>query len=276
MPNPQLTRDGLPVDRNSHWERVSPSPVERHPKTKAAEVIADHFRRDIAGGALQVGDVLPPEGELVEHFDVSRPTLRSAFRILESEGLLEIGRGPRGGPRVRHPDVEATARAMSILLHLRGTRVGEFFAAQAAVEVAAIELLAEAPPAQALDAIERALQEEQYALDDPASFGGKASLFYQALTDNCGNEILAVFGAVLQRLLLDVLSALPPKMNTASAETRRVTLDAHRRLYQFILKGQSAAAVRHWSKHFEWLRTLYPGLSDRAFSHLDRETIRRG
>jgi GntR family transcriptional regulator len=44
---------------------------------------------------MKVGDRLPSEAELTEAFDISRPMLREALRLLEQEGLVrtEHGRG---------------------------------------------------------------------------------------------------------------------------------------------------------------------------------------
>ncbi|EIV96383.1 transcriptional regulator, partial [Frankia sp. QA3] len=58
----------------------------RVPKT--AELVAAHLRRQIVRGELHEGDALPPEAVLMEQFGVSRPTLREAFRVLESEALI--------------------------------------------------------------------------------------------------------------------------------------------------------------------------------------------
>src|ERR1044072_6044836 len=69
----------------------------RAPKT--AELIADQLRSSIVRGVLKKGDSLPTEVELVKQFGVSRPTLREAFRILESESLIVVWRGSRGGGR---------------------------------------------------------------------------------------------------------------------------------------------------------------------------------
>ena len=54
----------------------------RVPKT--AEIVADRIRKRIISGDLDEGSSLPPEGQLLEQFGVSRPTLREAFRILEA------------------------------------------------------------------------------------------------------------------------------------------------------------------------------------------------
>src|SRR5439155_5195777 len=63
----------------------------RVPKT--AELVAAHLRRQIVRGELKEGDALPPETALMEQFNVSRPTLREAFRVLESEALITVRRG---------------------------------------------------------------------------------------------------------------------------------------------------------------------------------------
>ena len=57
----------------------------------------------VVDGQLKDGDFLPNEAELMAHFGVSRPTLREAVRVLESERLVEVRRGSRTGARVRVP-----------------------------------------------------------------------------------------------------------------------------------------------------------------------------
>ena len=73
----------------------------RSPKT--AELVAGTLRRMVVDGQLKEGDFLPNEAELMAHFGVSRPTLREAVRVLESERLVEVRRGSRTGARVRVP-----------------------------------------------------------------------------------------------------------------------------------------------------------------------------
>ncbi|MET0362886.1 MAG: winged helix-turn-helix domain-containing protein, partial [Sphingobium sp.] len=61
--------------------------------------MADHLRMEIGTGHIKNADLLPPEPELMARFAVSRPTLREAIRILETEGLVTTSRGGRKGAR---------------------------------------------------------------------------------------------------------------------------------------------------------------------------------
>src|SRR5580693_5576995 len=81
----------------------------RAPKT--SELIATQLRRQIVRGTVKPGEKLPPETRLMEQFGVSRPTIREAFRILETEGLIVVRPGSRGGAQVVAPDQTAPDRA---------------------------------------------------------------------------------------------------------------------------------------------------------------------
>src|SRR6516165_5919111 len=70
------------------------------PRIKAAERVAAELRREIITGNLRPGDRLASEKELQEQFEISRPTLREALRLLEAESLIEVVRGQYGGARV--------------------------------------------------------------------------------------------------------------------------------------------------------------------------------
>src|SRR5215213_3912271 len=114
------------------------SPV-RVPKT--AELVASHLRRQIVRGELKEGDALPPESALMEHFGVSRPTLREAFRVLESEALISVRRGARGGARVHAPDGDVAARYAGLVLQFRGATLEDVYGARKAIELAALGAL---------------------------------------------------------------------------------------------------------------------------------------
>lgn len=92
----------------------------RSPKT--AELVAQTLRKMIADGQLKDGDFLPYEADLMTHFQVSRPTLREAVRVLESDRLVEVRRGSRTGAKVRVPGPEVVAGPAHCCSPYRGRR----------------------------------------------------------------------------------------------------------------------------------------------------------
>ncbi len=66
--------------------------------------IADDLRRQLAGGELAAGAVLPSEADLAGSYGVSRVTVRKALEVLRDDGLVDSRQGFGwfvAGPRVR-------------------------------------------------------------------------------------------------------------------------------------------------------------------------------
>lgn len=57
--------------------------------TKIYEMVVEEIKDLISKGILEQGDPLPPERQLMDQLGVSRSSLREAFRVLESLGLIE-------------------------------------------------------------------------------------------------------------------------------------------------------------------------------------------
>lgn len=58
----------------------------------------------IEQGILKEGDVLPPERELAQQFNVGRNTLREAIKVLEIYGVVD--RAPRNGTVIRRANLD--------------------------------------------------------------------------------------------------------------------------------------------------------------------------
>jgi GntR family transcriptional repressor for pyruvate dehydrogenase complex len=67
-------------------------------KVRISDFIVAQIEHMIIDGSLKPGDPLPPERELAQQLDVSRPSLREAILKLEARGLLQPRRG--GGAQV--------------------------------------------------------------------------------------------------------------------------------------------------------------------------------
>ena len=95
---------------------IGPEARRRLSARRTAEIVADELRRQIIDGELSDGDLLPRQEILVEQFNVSLVSLREALRILETEGLVSVRRGNRGGAVVHAPAKASAAYMLGLLL----------------------------------------------------------------------------------------------------------------------------------------------------------------
>jgi len=216
---------------------------------KAAQIIADSVREQIASGDLLAGSPLPNETELMAHFEVARPTAREALRILEAEGLIEVARGARGGARVRRPDLEAAARNCALLLQLEGTTLAEVYEVRLMLEPTAARLAAErGPRRRAARALEAVIDEEERRLDQVASLGEQAMRFQETLVDVAGNPTLALLVKLLHELVARQAAAgTRPKLPDAKRKSlRRRLITAQRGVTEAIREGRGEDAELEW------------------------------
>jgi GntR family transcriptional regulator, transcriptional repressor for pyruvate dehydrogenase complex len=227
------------------------SPV-RVPKT--AELVASHLRRQIIRGELQEGDALPPESALMEQFGVSRPTLREAFRVLESEALISVRRGARGGARVHTPDGDVAARYAGLVLQFRRTTLADVYAGRRAIELAALSTLAsKKPSAKVLEPLERNLEEMEAHADDPAKLILVQEEFHRLLVDAAGNQTLSIFEEMIHHIIelhgeAYVAQTRHEPGAGRAAKAGRLT---HYRLLELLRAGKGNDALDLWRRHLD-------------------------
>lgn len=224
---------------------------------KAGQIIADSIREQIASGDLRAGQPLPNETELMAHFEVARPTVREALRILEAEGLVEVVRGARGGARVRRPDIGAAARHCAVLLQLEGTTLAEVFDLRLMLEPTAARLAAERRPRRsAVAALEAVIEEEERVVDQVSSLAEQAHRFQEALVEVAGNPTLALLVRLLQELMSrQTASRLDPDLEDATRKRlRRRLIRAQRAVTEAIARGRGDEAEAEWRRFLAGVR----------------------
>lgn len=75
--------------------------------------------------ASKEGAFLGPESELLARLNVSRPTLRQAAKIVESDRLISVRRGVKGGFYATRPDARDAIRSLAGFLRLRGATMAD-------------------------------------------------------------------------------------------------------------------------------------------------------
>lgn len=233
--------------------KLKVGPQVRVPKT--AELVARRVRRAIVTGELQTGDSLPSEAQLIEDFQVSRPTIREAIRILESEGLISVSRGARGGARVTQPDSEMVARAAGVALQTRGATIQDVYEARMLIEPPAARLAAERRPQEAAAVLLAHVDQEFELTTDAVAVTQAIADFHRLLMEECGNASLAMIAlalkGVFERALLTSQSMRPPVGIPERQKQLRYGLKSHRKLVDLIAAGDGVGAEDHWKLHME-------------------------
>jgi DNA-binding FadR family transcriptional regulator len=166
-------------------------------------MVADVLRTRIVDGELPDGSLLPKQDELIDEFQVSRPSFREALRILESEGLISVRRGNVGGAQVHAPTPENAARTLGLVLQARQVDLDDLAGALAVIEPACAAYCA--MDAGRHDRLVPLLHElnrraRELALDDFVGAARIAADFHDAIITGCGNATLMIVVGALERL----------------------------------------------------------------------------
>lgn len=226
----------------------------RSPKT--AELVAGTLRRMVVDGQLKEGDFLPNEAELMAHFSVSRPTLREAVRVLESERLVEVRRGSRTGARVRVPGPEIVARPAGLLLELSGATIADVMVARSGIEPMAVRLIAESASAADLDELERMLAEEIPAGWEAGRLAEATGAFHLRMVELSGNATLTIIAGMLHEITVQHTAfAIKEHRQMSKADYDKLTR-SYQRLMSLLRERDGAAAEAHWRIHLDTARNL--------------------
>jgi len=218
---------------------------------KASELVTSALRRMIVDGQLTDGDFLPTESELVEHFKVSRPTLREAVRVLESERLVEVRRGARTGARVRTPGPEIVARPAALLLELAGTTLSDVMTARLAIEPYAARLLATNGTQRAHDELAR-LVADIPAQWEAGEIAHASALLHRRLVELSGNATLGIIAGMLYEITERHTTVAVRVVNNITLKADYTQLiRSFNRLVKLVKARDGAGAEAHWRKHME-------------------------
>ena len=214
---------------------------------KVADLIASRIRRKIVTGQIAEGEALLPEGELMAEFEVSRPTLREAFRILESESLITVTRGSRGGARVHAPTINTVARYAGLYLQFRGTALEEIQATRALVEPPAARKLAQRKNVADCKRLRILIEEERAVEGDPEQFAEISTRFHELVMELAGGDTLALVVGMLH----DIIEKHAETTLDESLELKntRKAIRSQEKLVRLIEAGDEDGAEAHWRRH---------------------------
>jgi DNA-binding FadR family transcriptional regulator len=218
---------------------------------KAAEIVSKLLRDRIVRGQLKAGEALAPEWELMERFGVSRPSLREAIRILESEGLVSIQRGARGGAIVHSPDVSMATRYVGFVLQANGTTLMDIYRVHMLMEPPAARFVAEQYSKTAAAVLREFHAEARAKFDSDFEYGLATARFRNKLIELTNlptlTLLMGMLSEIFERYWGTVTATAGKQIDNSPAKRRG--LKALEKLIDYIEAGDGDGAEAHWRKH---------------------------
>lgn len=233
------------------------APMDELRLPKLSHLVAARLRDQIVNGKLKSGSMLLPESKLLSLFNVSRPTLREALRILEAESLISVGRGMRSGALVLGPSVQKAADYANSLLVSEGVTMGDLHEARMFFEPAVVRALkgrartdAIAHLRESIESMQSALKEQRY--HDVVSGTNR---FHAELARASGNRALALLVRIIQSISDDTYATILAAESTAHADLLQKnmakTVAGYVALCDLLEKGKTDEAASFWSRYME-------------------------
>jgi DNA-binding FadR family transcriptional regulator len=221
----------------------------------------------------------------MEHFRVSRATVREALRVAESLGLIEVRPGERDGPLVLGAPWRALGRALMSLVKIDEDAIVDLIELRMLIEGEAVFRVAGLPRSRLrpLDAAFRRMEETL-----PLELFAQADADFHVLTVNMtGNSALLLIEKALHEPTVEMVtrrlrSEVEGEEDLSRARGR--TLARHGRLLELMRSGDAlrARAYSNYSTYINYkdalskeararLETLVVSCGDIAFRELEAD-----
>ncbi|MFD1851507.1 FadR/GntR family transcriptional regulator [Oceanobacillus bengalensis] len=212
------------------------------------EVIVSQIHELIKAGKLKPGDRLPSERKLAESLECSRSSLREAFRVLESDGLIisKAGGGRfvqtvNGNMKLDFDFNSVNVLEKSALLH--------FLEAREVLEPKIVELAIQRASDEQLEKLARVLENMDKDLRNPVENIDNDSIFHLGLAELTGNFVFVS----MMETNLNMIKKMRKKVLT-SPDRHHYAMEEHKQIFEAIKRGDTVVAVERTLHHLQNLR----------------------
>ena len=211
-----------------------------------SEQIANHIKQRIIDGELKPGEKLPPEKELIEYFNVSRPTLREAIKSLTAINILESKQGANGGHFVSQISYEAITNNFGdfilLSLGLKGISLEEVAEMRQLIEIHSAYESAQRRTEDDLIKFEKIIEDMKNST--PSSFYNLDFDFHRQLAFSTHNRLIIITTEA-------IIMALKPlyRMANCSNELKEELTKEIIGIYEAIKDKKPDIAKRKMEKH---------------------------
>jgi DNA-binding FadR family transcriptional regulator len=225
------------------------------PASTATSGVADALT-DMILEQLSPGASLPSEADLAARFEVSRPTVREAVKMLAGRGLLDVSRGRRAV--VREPDGSAFGDFLIALIQRDPKGLFDLIELRMSLEVQSASLAAKRISRAGLVALETTLQGMRDAAAAATEDDAAAELrfhecdvgFHEALASASGNRVLSYLFEAMAVPLRESFH-LSRRGHELRGHTVDETIAAHAAILDGVRTGTPRAAADAMRAHLE-------------------------
>jgi DNA-binding FadR family transcriptional regulator len=223
---------------------------------RLAEMVADVLRQRIMSGEVADGEIIGKQEDLISEFSVSKPSIREALRILETEGLITVLRGNVGGAVVHRPQVANAAHMLGLVLQSKKVALRDVGSALKSIEPVCAALCAERPDRHTA-VIPRLRAVHQAALDcmftDELRFTELTRQFHEEIVASCGNQTMIELVGALETLWSaheqEWAKRITSEGEFPDKAVRRNSVRIHERLIALIEAGKAEQTALAARKH---------------------------
>jgi GntR family transcriptional repressor for pyruvate dehydrogenase complex len=175
--------------------------MERIEKRAVGQQVVSRILELIRTGTLRAGNRLPPERELIEIFDISRPSLREALRALSTLGVIRSLHG--GGAYVSDLDAKTLLAPLDFYISLTKANIADAFDSRRVVEIEIVRRAARRADRADVDELKDIIDAHETVQDDPVGFRMLDARFHERISVIAGNAVLGRIAYALYNLGLD-------------------------------------------------------------------------
>lgn len=209
-------------------------------RSTLSQQVLEQIVQLLMSGQLNPGDKLPPEMNLMEQFDVSRPVLREALSSLET--LEIITRRPRGGTFVND---RVGSNPFKVMLALSINNVPAIIEARMALELGLVTIAAEKISDEQLEKIKETIDSIQENAD--SDYGRLDKEFHRLIAQSANNPVVE---GMIDSLLIT-------HEKTDSLITYRepdITIEHHLAIYEALKNRDPYESFTQMYKHLSYVR----------------------
>jgi DNA-binding FadR family transcriptional regulator len=173
-------------------------------RTNLSQQVADHLEEVILASPIsQKNNKLPSELTLSKQYNVSRPVIREALKLLQERGLVIMKNGD--GTYIKKPETDTIMQALSRIMQMGNISSEDLAKVREILEVSSAEIAARNATEEQLEEIEELSNSMRLSSLSLKQRVERDSSFHIAIAKASGNKLLETFVQVISPLLPDYM-----------------------------------------------------------------------